>query len=66
MREVVLVGKDYRCSAVGDTTINEGMSIYCCADLGYKEVAGADTAAVEMQGPDVFIYVTDDFDRIND
>ena len=57
MREVVLVGKDYRCSAVGDTTINESMSIYCCADLGYKEVAGADAAAVEMQGPDVFVYI---------
>ena len=45
----VLAFREYNGTCTfGDTTINECMSIYCCAYLGYKQVAFANLAAVEM------------------
>ena len=40
------------------------MSIYCCAYLGYKQVACADTTAVEMQGLNVFIHIAYYLNRV--
>ena len=51
--------------AIGDTTINERMSIYCCAYLGYKQVALTYLAAVEMQTFDLNVRATDYLYRLN-
>ena len=64
-REIVLIGKDYGCSAVGDAGIDEGMSIDGGAYLGDEEVACADLTAIEMDAVNLDVRATDDLDRFN-
>ena len=40
------------------------MSIYCCAYLGYKQVAFADLTAIEMQTLNLLVRRTDNLDRL--
>lgn len=41
------------------------MSIYCCADLGDKQVAFANLTTVEMQTFNLFVRTADYLNRLN-
>ena len=49
----------------GDTTINERVSIYCCAYLGYKQVSFSNLTTVKMDPLNLFLGLANDLNRLD-